>query len=99
MAKSRKNRKSIIKSIKTTGETVLPVVDKGLKNVGTTAKYAAVKSAPVLAKGVSAVYGTMATGFNLGAKGVKRVSTLAKGTKKMYKKRHSRRHRHKTHKR
>ena len=39
-------------------------------------------SLPVVEKGVSAVYGTMATGFNLGLKGVKGVSGVAKGMTK-----------------
>jgi len=79
MAKSRSHRSSILKSIRSTSEKALPVVDKGLKTVGTTAKYVAVKSAPVVEKGASAVYGTLATGFDLGVKGAK---TLAKGVTK-----------------
>jgi len=79
MAKSHSRRSSILKTIKNTGEKALPVVDKGLKTVGTTAKYVAVKSAPVVEKGASAVYGTLATGFDLGIKGAK---TLAKGVTK-----------------
>ena len=79
MAKSRSHRSSILKSIRSTSEKALPVVDKGLKTVGTTAKYVAVKSAPIVEKGASAVYGTLATGFDLGVKGAK---TLAKGVTK-----------------
>lgn len=84
MAKSRSHRKSILKSIRNTSQKALPVVGKGLKTVGTTAKYVAVKSAPVVEKGVSKVYETMATGFDLGVKGV---NTIAKGSKKMTNKR------------
>ena len=80
MTKSRKN--SILKSVQKTSSNVLPVVDKGLKTVGTTAKDVAKISLPVVEKGVSAVYGTMATGFNLGVKGVKSVSGVAKGMTK-----------------
>jgi hypothetical protein len=82
MTKSRSHR-SILKSIRSTSEKALPVVDKGLKTVGTTAKYVAVKAAPVVEKGASVVYGTMARGFDLGLKG------LAKGITKRrkYKKR------------
>ena len=87
MAKSRKN--NILKSVEKTSSKVLPVVDKGLKTVGTTAKDVAKISLPVVEKGVSAVYGTMATGFNLGVKGVKGVSGVAKG---MTKSKRSRRH-------
>jgi hypothetical protein len=84
MAKSSSHRKSIMKSIRNTSERALPIVDKGLKTVGTTAKYVAVKSAPIVEEGISKVYGTLATGFDLGVKGV---NTLAKGRRKMTKKR------------
>ena len=82
MANSRSNRsnsKSIFKSIKRTTVTALPVVNKGLTTVGTTAKNVASASIPVVEKGVSVVYGTMATGFDLGVKGAK---TVAKGVSK-----------------
>jgi hypothetical protein len=84
MAKSRKN--NILKSVEKTSSKVLPVVDKGLQNVGSTAKDVAKTSIPIVEKGVSAVYGTMATGFNLGIKGVKGV------TKGMTKSKRSSRH-------
>jgi hypothetical protein len=80
MAKSRKN--NILKSVEKTSNKVLPVVDKGLQTVGTTAKDVAKVSLPIVEKGVSAVYGTMATGFNLGVKGVKGVNSVAKGMTK-----------------
>jgi hypothetical protein len=80
MAKSRKN--NILKSVEKTSKKVLPVVDESLQTVGTTAKDVAKMSLPVVEKGVSAVYGTMATGFNLGVKGVKGVSSVAKGLTK-----------------
>jgi len=76
MAKSRSHRRSILKSIRSTSERAIPAVSRGLKTVGTKAKYVAVKSAPIVEKGASAIYGTLATGFDLGIKGVK---TLAKG--------------------
>jgi hypothetical protein len=80
MAKSRKNRSSsILKKIKKTSASALPVVGKGLKEVGVLAKGVAVKSAPVVEKGVSSVYGTLASGFNLGEKGLK---SIAKGVSK-----------------
>jgi len=86
MGKSRKN--SILKSVQKTSNKVLPVVDKSLQKVGSTAKDVAKISIPIVEKGVSAVYGTMATGFNLGVKGVKGVNSVAKG---MTKSKHSRR--------
>ena len=80
MTKSRKN--SILKSVQKTSSKVLPVVDEGLQTVGSTAKDMAKISLPIVEKGVSAVYGTMATGFNLGVKGVKGVKGVAKGMTK-----------------
>ena len=87
MAKSRSNRKSVIKTITKTTEKALPVVDNGLTVVGKTAKNVAETSIPVVEKGVSTVYGAMATGFDLGVKGAK---TVAKGVSK---KRRSKRNR------
>ena len=85
--------KNVGKSIVSTSKKALPVVGKGLKKVGTAAKDVAVASAPILEKGVSVVYGTMAKGFDLGVQGVK---TISKGMskKKLSKKggRKSRRH-------
>ena len=71
MGKSRKS--SVMKTINKTASQALPAVDKGLKTVGTAAKDVASASIPVIEKGVSAVYGTMATGLDLGVKGVKTV--------------------------
>jgi hypothetical protein len=76
MGKSRKN--SIMKNIDKTASKTLPVVDKGLTTVGTTAKDVAQASIPIVEKGVSAVYGTMATGLDLGVEGVKSVGKTLK---------------------
>jgi hypothetical protein len=84
MTKSRKN--SVMKSIKKTASKTLPTVNKGLTKVGTAAKDVADASIPIVEKGVSAVYGTMATGLDLGVKGVK---SVAKGVSKR-KRSHSR---------
>ena len=84
MAKSRKNSKSVLSSISKTSKKALPAVNNGLKNVGIVAKKVAVKSIPIVEKGVSVVYGTMATGFDLGVKGAK---TFAKGVSITNKKR------------
>ena len=75
MVKSRKS-KSIVKSLK---NKTLPAVNSSLKAVGSTAQNVAKSSIPVIEKGVSVVYGTMATGLDLGMKGVKKV---AKGVTK-----------------
>ena len=95
MAKSRRNRSSnILKNIQQTSSKAIPVVGKGLKNVGNVAKNAALKSKPVIEKGVSAVYGTLATGFDLGIKGAKNIATNVKNITR--KRRHSRHRRHKS---
>ena len=90
MSKTRKNRsrKNFLKKITNTGEKALPVVKTGLKTVGNTAKVVAVKAAPIVENGVSKVYDTMLTGFDLGVKGVKSLSS-----KKMKSKRTKRRNR------
>lgn len=73
MGKSRKN--VLIKRLNKTARESLPVIDKGLKTVGTTAKDVAQSSIPIIEKGVSGVYGTMATGLDLGVKGVEALSS------------------------
>ena len=101
MAKSRKF--NVLKTVKTTSKRVLPSIDKGLKTVGTTAKNVAESSIPVLEKGVSAVYGTMATGFDLGVKGARTVAkgarSVAKGSKRHHKGGKSRKGRTRRHRR
>lgn len=90
MTKSRKNSKkhgTTLKKIMKTTEQAIPVIGEGLKTVGNTAKVAVVKSAPIVEKGASVVYGTLATGFDMGIKGAQ---TVAKGVSK---KRSSRRKR------
>jgi hypothetical protein len=95
MAKSRRNRRSnILKRIQKTSSKAIPAVDKGLKNVGDVAKNVATKSKPVIEKGVSAVYGTLATGFDLGIKGAKNIASNVKNITR--KRRHSRHRRHKS---
>jgi NaMN:DMB phosphoribosyltransferase len=108
MGKSRKN--SIIKNMKTTATEALPAVDKGLTKIGTAAKDVAKASIPVVEKGASVVYDTMATGLDLGVKGVKSISkrlksrqisrTLSRGRKlaggrsRRHRRRMSRHHKH-----
>lgn len=74
MSRSRKNRGSFMRKMSSATNKALPVVDKGLKKVGSTAKSVAKISVPVIEKGVSVVYNTMATGVDLGMKGVKSVT-------------------------
>jgi phage-related protein len=90
MAKLRKSRNSVFKTITTTTGKALPVVNNGLNTVGSVAKGVAVKSIPVIQSGVSTVYGTMSNGLDLGVRGVK---TVARGIN-LNKKRRTRRHKH-----
>ena len=70
-SKSRKRNSSVVKTITTTANKALPVVDKGLETVGKTAKVVVETSIPVVEKGVSTLYNTMTTGLDLGIKGMK----------------------------
>ncbi len=92
MSKTRKNRsrKNFLKKITNTGKKAIPVVKTGLKTVGKTAKVVAVKAAPVIEKGVSKVYDTLATGYDLGVKGVQSIS--AKRSRSKRTKRHHKGH-------
>ena len=87
MSKSRKHSKRMTKSsrkskkmymsrrkpdmIKNTADTAL----YGIKTIGNVTKNVVSKSAPIVEKGVTSVYGTMATGFDLGVKGAKSAVT------------------------
>ena len=95
MTKSRKHSRkpNTLKKIEKTTEKVIPVVGKGLKKLGNTAKEVVVKSAPVVEEGVSIVYGTLATGFDMGVKGVK---SVAKGISKKKRSKRNRKHLRKT---
>jgi hypothetical protein len=85
MGKSHKHRKSsssTMNNIKRTVNNTLPVVDKGIKKIGLSAKSVAKASAPVVEKGVGIVYETMATGLDLGVKGAKKVSSQLSKSKR-----------------
>lgn len=88
VTKTRKHSKrtsSLNRVIKRT-KKVVPAVGKGLKTVGNTAKDVVAKSVPVVEKGASVVYGTLATGFDMG------VNTLAKGLSKKKLSKRNRKH-------
>jgi hypothetical protein len=85
MTKSRnKSRKSgLLKGLNKTTTKAVPMVKSGLKSVGSTVKNVAIKTAPTVEKGLEGVYGTLATGFDMGIKGVsKGVSKVSKIAKK-----------------
>jgi hypothetical protein len=92
MRKSRSLKKpsNLFKKIKKTTSKAVPIVKTGLKQVGTTVKNVAVKSAPIVNKGLEGVYGVLATSVDMGIKGIKHVS---KGVskKKRYHKAHRKR--------
>lgn len=69
-ATTKKRRHSLtFRSLNRTSRRVLPVVNNGLQTVGKFTTSAVKTSIPVVTKGVAAVYGSMAKGFNLGVKG------------------------------
>ncbi len=93
MTKSHKRRSSkkssLFKGLKKTTTKAVPMVKSGLKTVGSTVKTVAIKSAPTVNKGLEGVYGALATGFDMGIKGVsKGVSSVSKMTKKNRSSRH-----------
>jgi hypothetical protein len=66
---------------------------RGIKKVGSVAKNVVSKSTPIVEKGVTTVYGTMATGFDLGVKGAE---TAVRSVSRTSKKRRSNRKTHRT---
>jgi hypothetical protein len=82
---------NFMKKIKSTSKSALPMVATGLKRVGSTAKTVASKSKPIVEKGISGIYGALATGFDFGLNKIKD----KKG--KTYKKSKSNRRHKKTH--
>ena len=79
----KKRESNFLKSSSKSAEKVAPVVKDSLKTAGVVAKDVAKETIPIVEKGVSAVYGTLASGFNLGVTGAKNV---AKGVNKLSKK-------------
>ena len=84
---SKNNKKSkILKNIQNTSKRVLPEINSGLKTVGTSVKSAAIKSAPVVEKGISGIYGALASVFDMGAKKVKTMMYKNKNKTRKHKK-------------
>ena len=81
---------NFMKKMKSTSKKVVPVVATGLKKVGTTAKAVVVKSEPIAEKGLSGIYGALATGFDFG------LNKIKDPKKKTYKKSKRVRHHKKT---
>ena len=78
--RSSKKRTNFIKNIGRTTKRVLPVVKSGLSTIGQNVKSAATKSEPAIKQGFKSIYGTLATGFNMGLN--KLSSTFKKGSAK-----------------
>ena len=90
MAKSHRKRNNIVKNITKSANKALPVVNKSLETVGNTAKGVAIKSAPFIEKGISAVYKSIETGLDLGVKGARKIAKdVSKYNKKSSKRRRS----------
>ena len=96
MSRTKSKSMSRTKAMSRTKDMVRNTADtafQSIKKVGSVAKKVVSKSTPIVEKGVSTVYGTMATGFDLGIKGAK---TAAKSVSQMTKKRRSNRKTHRT---
>ena len=91
MKRSRKI--NFMKKIKSTSKSALPMVATGLKRVGSTAKAVVVKSGPVAEKGLSGIYGALATGFDFGLNKIKdKKNQTYKKTKRVRRHKKTRRH-------
>ena len=92
MTKTRKHSKGYKKPMKMLKNTSKSDA-RGLKKVGSVTKNVITSSAPIVEKGVSKVYGTLATGFDLGVKGAKGLTNgVSKMTKRKRSNRKTRRH-------
>lgn len=91
MSKTRKySGRSMSKTKKMLKKTTKSAVH-GIKKIGSVAKNVVEKSAPMVEKGMSQVYGTLATGFDLGIQSAKNtVRSVSRMTKKRRSNRKSR---------
>ena len=65
----RRGKMSLMKRMKGT----IPVMKSSLKKVGTTVKNVTKKASPLVNKGLESAYGTLASTFDMGVKGVGKV--------------------------
>lgn len=82
--KSVNNKKQIgklFKKVKTNTIKVLSDVKPIVKSIGNKTKMVAKTTAPYVEKGLSSVYGTLATGFDMGITGVEYISKSRKSRK------------------
>jgi hypothetical protein len=78
----RKSKKNLYRSLKKTTKRAIPIVASGIKTVGKTSVKVVKKSAPIVEKGVGAVYGVLAEGFDMGVKGLKKTASVMKQSRK-----------------
>jgi len=82
---SKKNTKKfskkikLVKNIQNTSKKILPKINQGLQKVGSSVKTVAVKSEPFFKKGISNIYGVLATGFN---KSMSKISSFSRRSKR-----------------
>ena len=80
--RSSKNKSSFMKNVYKTPYKAVPYVKKGLKNVGSVTMSVTKQATPVVEKGLGVVYGTLASGFDLGVKGLKKgINFVSTGSK------------------
>jgi len=82
--KSVNNKKQIgklFKKVKTNTIKVLSDVKPIVKSIGNKTKMVAKTTTPYVEKGLSSVYGTLATGFDMGITGVEYISKSRKSRK------------------
>jgi hypothetical protein len=78
--RSKSKKSSVFKSFKKKTSKAVPIVKNGLKSVGATVKNVAIKSAPTFNKGLEGVYGALATGFDMGIKGVSKITKKSRSS-------------------
>jgi hypothetical protein len=80
--RSKSKKSSVLKSFKKKTSKAVPIVKNGLKSVGATVKNVAIKSAPTINKGLEGVYGALATGFDMGIKGVSKITKKSRSSRR-----------------
>ena len=81
MAKTRKYLKGYTKPMKILKKTS-KVAARGVKKVGDVTKNVITLSSPIVEKGVSKVYSTLETGFDLGVKGISKMTKRKRSNRK-----------------
>jgi len=69
--RTKKHNVGVIKTVRNTTSKIIPGMQYGIQKVGSTVQNVATGTVPMVKKGFSQVYGTLATGFNMGMNGLK----------------------------